>query len=133
MMIGQKFGHYVVLDKIGAGGMSEVYRARDQHLERDVAVKILPPGFLADEATRKRFRREAMALSKLNHPNIATVFDFDTQGDMDFLVMELIRGTAISNLIKSGGLPENEIIRLGIQLANGLAAAHARGIIHRDL
>src|SRR6516165_4467938 len=133
MIIGQKFGHYVVLDKIGAGGMAEVYRAHDEHLQRDVAVKILPAGFLADEASRKRFRREALALSKLNHPNIATVFDFDTQGGMDFLVMELIQGTAISDRIEAGQLPESEIIRIGLQLANGLAAAHAQGIVHRDL
>ena len=113
--------------------MSEVYRAHDEHLQRDVAVKILPAGFLADEASRKRFRREALALSKLNHPNIATVFDFDTQGDVDFLVMELIRGTPINALIKTGWMDESKIIRLGIQLANGLAAAHARAIIHRDL
>jgi tetratricopeptide (TPR) repeat protein/tRNA A-37 threonylcarbamoyl transferase component Bud32/TolB-like protein len=133
MIIGQKFGHYVVLDKIGAGGMAEVYRAHDEHLQRDVAVKILPAGFLSDEASRKRFRREALVLSKLSHPNIATVFDFDTQGGMDFLVMELIHGTAISDRIKAGRMQESEIIRLGIQLANGLAAAHARGVIHRDL
>ena len=132
-MTGQKFGRYVVLDKIGAGGMGEVYRARDQHLQRDVAVKILPAGFLADEGSRKRFRREAITLSKLNHPNIATVFDFDTQEGVDFLVMELIQGTPVSELIKAGRLHENEIIRLGVQLATGLAAAHAQGVVHRDL
>src|SRR2546426_112186 len=90
-MIGQTLGHYIVREKIGAGGMGEVYRARDQHLERDVALKILPTGFLANDAARKRLRREALALSKLNHPNIATVFDFDTQGNVDFLAMKLIQ------------------------------------------
>ena len=132
-MIGQTFGHYRVLEKIGAGGMGEVYRAHDQHLERDVALKILPAGFLADEAARKRFRREALALSKLNHPNIATVFDFDTRDGVDFLAMELIRGTPLSDQVKAGPLPETEVVRLGSQLAEGLAAAHAEGVIHRDL
>lgn len=132
-MNGQMFGHYRVLEQIGAGGMGGVYRANDQHLERDVALKMLPAGFLADEAARKRFRREALALSKLNHPNIATVFDFDTQGGVDFLAMELIHGTSLSDRMKAGRLPETEILRLGSQLAEGLAAAHAEGVIHRDL
>ena len=132
-MIGQTFGHYRVLEKIGAGGMGEVYRAYDQHLERDVALKILPAGFLADEAARKRFRREALALSKLNHPNIATIFDFDTEDGVDFLAMELIHGTPLSDRVKAGPLPDTEILGLGAQLANGLAAAHAQGVIHRDL
>jgi len=132
-MIGQTFGHYLVLEKIGAGGMGEVYRAHDQHLERDVALKILPAGFLTDEAARKRFRGEALALSKLNHPNIATVFDFDTQGNVDFLAMELIQGTPLTDQVKAGPMPEKEILRVGMQLADGLAAAHAQGVIHRDL
>ena len=132
-MIGQTLGHYIVREKIGAGGMGEVYRARDQHLERDVALKILPTGFLANDAARKRLRREALALSKLNHPNIATVFDFDTQGNVDFLAMELIQGTPLSDRVKAGPMAEKEILRLGIQLAEGLAAAHAQGVIHRDL
>src|SRR2546426_1087623 len=122
-----------MLEKIGAGGMGEVYRAHDQHLERDVALKVLPAGFLEDEAARKRFRREALALSKLNHPNVATVFDFDSQGNVDFLAMELIHGIPLSDRLKAGPLAENEVLRLGIQLAEGLAAAHAEGVIHRDL
>ncbi len=89
-MIGKTLSHYRVVEKIGAGGMGEVYRARDEHLGRDVAIKVLPTGTLADEQARKRFRKEAQALSKLNHPHIATVFDFDTQDDTDFLVMELV-------------------------------------------
>ena len=103
-MIGQKLGHYRVDEKIGAGGMGEVYRARDEHLERDVAVKVLPAGTLADESARKRFRKEALALSKLNHPNIATVFDFDTQDGVDFLVMEHIAGVALSERLGAGPL-----------------------------
>jgi serine/threonine-protein kinase len=78
-LVGQTLGHYRVAEKIGAGGMGEVFRAHDQHLDRDVAIKVLPPGALGDESARKHFRREALALSKLNHPNIATIHDFDTR------------------------------------------------------
>ena len=89
---GQVLGHYRIAQKIGEGGMGEVYRARDEHLGRDVAIKVLPTGTLADPHARKRFRKEADALSKLNHPNIATIYDFDTQEGVDFLVMEYIPG-----------------------------------------
>src|ERR1700680_4703994 len=132
-MIGQTLGHYRIVEKIGAGGMGEVYRARDEHLERDVALKVLPAGTLADEAVRRRFRKEALALSKLNHPNIATAFDFDTQHGVDFLAMELIPGLTLSGKLADGPLVEREVLRLGAQLAEGLAAAHAQGVVHRDL
>ncbi len=125
--------HYRVLEQIGSGGMGVVYRAHDERLERDVALKVLPPGALEDEAARKRFRKEALALSKLNHPNIATIFDFDTQDSTDFLVEELIPGLALSEMLASGPLPEREILNLGAQLAEGLAAAHEHGVVHRDL
>ncbi|HKW67975.1 MAG TPA: protein kinase [Terriglobales bacterium] len=130
---GVTLGHYQVLEKIGAGGMGEVYRARDEHLDRDVAIKILSPGVLADELSRKRFHKEAMALSKLNHPNIATIYDFDTQQGVDFLVMEYIAGSALSDKLAKGPLPEADTLRLGFQLAEGLVAAHEHGVIHRDL
>ncbi len=130
---GVTLGHYQVLEKIGAGGMGEVYRARDEHLDRDVAIKILPPGVLADELSRKRFHKEALLLSKLNHPNIATIHDFDTQQGVDFLVMEFIAGSALSDKLAKGPLPEGDVLRLGLQLAEGLAAAHEHGVIHRDL
>ena len=110
--------------------MGVVYRAHDERLDRDVAVKVLPAATLADEATRKRFRREALALSKLNHPNIATIFDFDTQDNIDFLVMELVAGDTVG---ATNALPEKEVVRLGLQLVDGLAAAHAEAIVHRDL
>jgi serine/threonine-protein kinase len=110
-----------------------VYRAHDQHLERDVALKLLPSGFLGDEAAGKRLRREALALSKLNHPNIATVFDLDTHGGVDFLAMELIHGAPLSERLMAGALPDSEVLDFGIQLAEGLVAAHAEGVIHRDL
>jgi len=130
---GQALSHYRIYEQIGAGGMGEVYRAQDQRLERDVALKVLPSGTLADEAARKRFRKEALALSKLNHPNIATVHDFDTQDGIDFLVMEYVAGETLGEKLRTGPLPEKGIARLGQELAEGLAAAHAQGVIHRDL
>lgn len=132
-MIGRKFGHYVITGKLGAGGMGEVYRAHDEQLDRDVALKVLPPGIVGDEAARKQFRKEALALARLNHPNIETIFEFGSEGDMDFLAMELVPGKALDEILCAGPLPEAEIIRLGSQFADGLAAAHDQGIIHRDL
>ncbi|HEY6268080.1 MAG TPA: protein kinase [Candidatus Acidoferrum sp.] len=132
-MIGQTLGHYLIVEKIGAGGMGEVYRAHDQQLDRDVALKILRAGTLSDEAARRQFRKEALALAKLNHPNIETVHEFSTQDDVDFLAMELIAGSVLSDKLKQGPLPETEIVRLGTQLAEGLAAAHEHRVIHRDL
>lgn len=127
-MIGTSLGRYEITEQLGAGGMGVVYRAWDTRLERDVALKILPPGTVADESTRKRFRKEALALSRLNHPNIATIHDFDSQNGVDFLVMELIPGRTLS-----GKVPEKELVKLGMQLAQGLAAAHSAGVLHRDL
>ena len=132
-MIGRTVGHYRILEKIGAGGMGEVYRARDEHLARDVALKVLHAGTLTDETARKRFRKEALVLSKLNHPNIATVHDFDTQDGMDFLVMELVPGEPLKEKLHAGTVKQSEILRLGLQLAEGLAAAHEQGVVHRDL
>lgn len=132
VLIGAELGHYRIVEKIGAGGMGEVYRARDEHLERDVAVKILLPGTLADDAARKHFRHEALILSRLNHPNIATIYDFDTQG-VDFLVMEYISGQTLRRKISKGPLAEKEVLNLGVQVAEGLHAAHEHGITHSDL
>lgn len=130
---GRTLGHYHIVEQIGAGGMGVVYRAHDERLERDVALKILPPGTLADESARKRFRKEALALSRLNHPNIATVHDFDTQEGIDFLVTELVPGVTLDEKLVSGPLPEKQIIQIGLQMAEGLEAAHREGVIHRDL
>ena len=132
-LVGERLGHYRILEKIGAGGMGEVYRARDEHLDREVALKVLPSGTLADDEARRNFRREALTLSKLNHPNIATIFDFDCHAEMDFLVTEYVPGISIDERLAKGPLPEPEILRLGIQLAEGMAAAHSLEIIHRDL
>ena len=132
-LIGLGLGHYRVVARIGAGGMGEVYRARDEHLDRDVAIKVLAPETFSDDSARKRFRKEALALSKLNHPNIATIHDFDTQQGIDFLVMEFVPGVTLSERIASRPLPEKEFTRLGLQLVEGLAAAHEQRVIHRDL
>jgi eukaryotic-like serine/threonine-protein kinase len=131
--VGQTLGHYCIVEKIGAGGMGKVYRARDEHLARDVAIKVLPHGSLTNESARRHFHKEALILSQLNHPNVATIHDFDTQEGVDFLVMEYIPGITMSEKVAAASLPEKEVLRLGVQLAEGLAAAHERGIIHRDL
>ena len=132
-MIGRRIGHYRVTAHLGAGGMGVVYRAHDERLERDIALKVLLPEILADTATRRRFRKEALALSALNHPNIQTVHDFDTQDGVDFLVTEYVEGVTLSDRVTAGGAHEKDVLRLGAQLADGLAAAHAQGIVHRDL
>jgi serine/threonine protein kinase len=132
-VIGQLLGHYLILEKIGAGGMGDVYRAQDAQLDRHVALKVLLSGSLSNESARNRFRKEALVLAKLNHPNIETVFEFNTQNGVDFLVMELIEGQPLNERLKQGALLEGEVLRLGMQFAEGLSAAHEQKIIHRDL
>jgi TolB-like protein/Tfp pilus assembly protein PilF/predicted Ser/Thr protein kinase len=132
-MIGQTLGHYRILEKIGAGGMGVVYRARDEQLDRDVALKVLPSGTLSDDTARRHFRNEAMALAKLNHPNIETVYEFGSQDGLDFLVMEYVAGKTLADRLIRGTLPEKEVVALGIQIAAALEEAHERGIVHRDL
>src|SRR6266851_2836711 len=132
-MIGKRLSHYRIEEKIGAGGMGVVYRAHDEQLDRDVAIKVLPSRSLADETTQKRFRREALSLARLNHPNVATVHEFGSQDGIDFLVTEYISGIAMDARLAAGPLPVAEVFRLGLQMAQGLAAAHQQGIVHRDL
>ncbi|HVO80329.1 MAG TPA: tetratricopeptide repeat protein [Terriglobales bacterium] len=131
--VGAAISHYRVLEQIGAGGMGVVYRARDEQLERDVAIKVLPAGMLAEETARHRFRREALSLARLNHPNVATVYEFGNDKGTDFLVTEYIPGETLEDKLAEGALPSKEAVGLGIQLAQGLAAAHEQGIVHRDL
>src|SRR5512146_522661 len=131
--VGQKFGRYRIEEEIGAGGMGVVYRAYDEKLERDLAIKVLAPGTLNNEAARKRFRNEARVLSRLNHPAIQVIHDFDTENGTDFLVSELVPGTSLDTRLASGPLPEKEVVHIGLQLAQGMAAAHAAGVLHRDL
>jgi serine/threonine protein kinase/tetratricopeptide (TPR) repeat protein len=132
-MIGQTLGHYRIIEKVGGGGMGVVYRAHDEQLERDVALKVLPSGTLRNEASRRQFRKEALALAKLSHPNIETVYEFDTQDGVDFLVMEYVPGNTLAERLAGGALPEKEVVALGMQIAAAMEEAHSRGIVHRDL
>ena len=132
-MLGKTISHYQIVAKLGAGGMGVVYRAHDEQLDRDVALKVLSPGTLANDGSRRRFKREALALAKWNHPNIESVYEFGSDDGVDFLVMELVGGVPLHNKLLAGALTEKEVLRLGAQLADGLEAAHAQGIIHRDL
>ena len=132
-MIGQQLSHYRILEPLGAGGMGEVFRARDLHLDRDVAVKVLQSGSLADTGARERFRREAHVLSRLSHPGVATIFDFDTQDGVDFLVMEFVPGGTLESHLKKGPLDVDELTRIGSEIGDALEDAHRRGFIHRDL
>ena len=132
-MIGKNISRYRILEQIGAGGMGVVYRARDEQLERDVAIKVLSPGLLADANARRRFRKEALSLARVNFPSVATIHEFGSEGDLDFLVTEYIPGTTLDSKLYGTRLPEKEVVQLGMQLAQGLAAAHQHGIVHRDL
>src|SRR2546422_1876611 len=132
-MIGQQLSHYRILEPLGAGGMGEVYRAHDLHLDRDVAVKVLLRGSLADPKARERFRREAHVLSRLSHPGVATIFDFDTQDGVDFIVMEYVPGGTLQSRLQKGPLELDELSRIGAEIGDALEDAHRRGFLHRDL
>lgn len=135
-MLGEKISHYQVLERLSQGGMGEVYRAHDLHLDRDVAIKILPEGTFDDPDARRRFRQGALALSQLNHPNIAIVHDFDIEGGVEFLVMEFIEGRDLARLLRDHpgqGLDEQECLWLADQVAAALEEAHRQGVVHRDL
>ncbi|MGA7292342.1 MAG: tetratricopeptide repeat protein, partial [Terriglobales bacterium] len=132
-MIPKHLSHYRVLEKIGSGGMGVVYRAQDETLDRDVALKVLPTGMLSDESARRRFRREALSLAKLNHPNIGGIYEFGSEAGVDFLAMELVSGLTLEARLCGGPLEQSEVLRHGAQLADGLEAAHQQGILHRDL
>jgi eukaryotic-like serine/threonine-protein kinase len=132
-MIGQTLGHYHVIEEVGAGGMGVVYRAHDTRLDRDVALKLIRAGALCNSTARERFRKEALLLSKLCHPNIAQVYDFDSQDDVDFLIMEYVVGTTLASTIASEPIPEETSINIGIQIASALEHAAEAGIVHRDL
>lgn len=132
-MIGRTIAHYQILDKLGEGGMGVVYKARDTHLERFVAIKVLPPERVADPERKLRFIQEARAASALNHPNIITVHDIACDAGVDFMVMEFVAGKTLGHLIGPKGLKLNDGLKYGAQIAAALAAAHAAGIIHRDL
>jgi len=130
---GRTFGRYRLLERIGAGAMGEVYRAHDDRLDRDVAVKVIRSGTVVDDDARRRLKREADTLSKLNHPNIATIYDFDSDAGVDFVVMELVAGQTLSQRARAGAIDERELLRIGALIALGLGEAHEHGVIHRDL
>jgi Tol biopolymer transport system component len=130
---GSRLGPYEILSPLGAGGMGEVYRARDTRLGRDVAVKVLPHHLSLNAEVRARFEREAKTVSSLNHPNICTLFDVGREGDTDYLVMELIEGETLAKRLEKGSLPTEQVIAIGIQIADALTRAHRAGIVHRDL
>jgi serine/threonine protein kinase len=132
-VIGRTLGHFRIDETIGQGGMGVVYRARDLHLDRDVAIKVLPPGLLVDDIARRRLRREALALSRLHHPGIAVVHDFDTSEGTDFLVMELVPGGTLATRLAAGPLSIPDALRIAIEVADVLESAHTSGVIHRDL
>ena len=133
LAVGARIAHYEVTGSLGAGGMGEVYRARDTKLVRDVALKILPDAFASDAERRARFGREAKTLAALNHPNIAQVHGFEESGATSALVMELVEGEDLSQRIRRGPLPYDEAIAIAKQIAQALEAAHDQGIVHRDL
>jgi serine/threonine protein kinase len=130
---GTRFGSYEIVAPLGAGGMGEVYKARDTRLNRFVAIKVLPPERMADERRKQRFIREAQTASALNHPNIITVHDIAIDNGRDYLVMEYVSGKTLDELIPRTGMRLRELLKIAMQVAEGLSAAHAAGIIHRDL
>jgi eukaryotic-like serine/threonine-protein kinase len=131
--VGQLIGHYRIVEPIGKGGMGVVFRAHDEQLDRDVALKILPPLEIVSDSSRRQFRREALSVARINHTNVAMAFEFGQDHGVDFLVTEYVPGTTLDILVANHALPQEKIIALGQQLAEGLEAAHREGIIHRDL
>ena len=130
---GTKLGPYEILSAVGAGGMGEVYKARDTRLNREVAIKVLPPSLTQDPERLRRFELEARAASALNHPNIAVIHDIGEHEGQPYLVMELLEGTTLRERIMAAPLPVDELLDLAIQIADALVAAHAKGIVHRDI
>ena len=132
-MLGKTISHYEVVEKLGAGGMGDIYKAQDRRLNRFVAIKALSPASAGDPERRRRFIQEAQAASALNHPNIITIYDIVSQDDTEFMVMEFVAGKTLDDMIPRGGLSTAKTLQIAVQAASALAAAHAAGIVHRDL
>ncbi|MGH9651468.1 MAG: serine/threonine-protein kinase, partial [Terriglobales bacterium] len=130
---GTRLGPYEIVAPLGAGGMGEVYRARDTRLERAVAIKVLPGHLSSDAELKQRFEREAHTISSLQHPHICTLFDVGHQDGTDFLVMEYLEGETLANRLQKGALPLEQVLKTGIEIADALDKAHRQGIVHRDL
>src|SRR5262249_24944661 len=130
---GTRLGPYEIVDAIGAGGMGEVYRAKDTRLDRTVALKILSADFSGNSDRRQRFEREARTISSLSHPHICSLYDVGIQDGIDYLVMEFLEGETLAERLKKGPLPMDQVLRFGMQIAEALDSAHRQGIVHRDL
>src|SRR6202521_2657269 len=130
---GTRLGPYEILSPLGAGGMGEVYRARDSKLKRDVAVKVLPHSLAGDPEALARFEREALAVAALSHPNILAIHDFGNQDGIAYAVMELLEGETLRGKLDTGPIPQKQAVDYALQVAKGLSAAHEKGIVHRDL
>jgi serine/threonine protein kinase len=133
LVVGEKFGHYKVQSAIGAGGMGEIYRARDTRLKRDVAIKILPENLTQDASAIERFMREAFAASALNHPNILTIFDIGEHDNIHFIATEFVEGQTLRQKMESSSMNLAETLDIAVQVAGALIAAHDAGIVHRDI
>jgi eukaryotic-like serine/threonine-protein kinase len=133
LMIGKTLGHYRISGQIGKGGMGEVFQAKDQVLGRDVAIKVLPSEFVRDADRVSRFQREAKVLASLNHPNIAAIYGLEKSGETNFLVLELVEGETLAERTRAGSISVEESLKLAVQIAEALEAAHEKGVIHRDL
>src|SRR5579864_7293117 len=133
IQVGQRLGPYEILSAIGAGGMGEVYRARDTRLERTVAVKILPDHIADRAGLRERFEREARTVANLNHPHICTLYDIGRQDGTDFLVMEYLEGEALATRLLKGPLPLEQVLQYAIEISDALDKAHRKGVTHRDI
>src|SRR5215471_1413185 len=130
---GTRLGPYEILSPLGAGGMGEVYRARDTRLERTVAVKVLPEHLSKSEEVRQRFEREAKTISALSHPHICALYDLGNQDGVEYLVMEYLEGETLAARLVKGPLPTEQLLRWGVEIADALDKAHRQGIVHRDL
>ena len=132
-MIGRTISHYKILEQIGEGGMGIVYKATDTRLERTVAVKVLPPDAVMDPERKRRFAQEARSASSLNHPNIVHIYDIGSEDGVDFIAMEYLAGATLDSAIPGKGMRVGELLRIAVEIASALVAAHEAGVVHRDL